>query len=230
MIRILACAGWLVASAAANDAVVVVHIFRMKTPELSALLSKNLRGDRLMQDILDKVETGSVQWHDTKLVRSKQGGKARLTSHSELIYPTEWASWELPPDAEFQKRHMDRAQTWWAAWKFMPVLVGFTGEFEVRGLGETFGVSLPSSKATHRGWSWRSVTRKKDLVHFTQPMADRPPFESRFPQFETVSLTGQFQKAGSWRVAGSMTLPNEGGEPGHQLLAIMKVERVEVNP
>ncbi len=119
----------------------------------------------------------------------------------------------------------------------MPVMSGFTGEFETRDLGESFQISLPNpvwtedSPRTYNGeWSFEMVTRKADLVHLEMPSIEGKTFKSRYPQFQRQTLNGNGLDPGIWRTVGVMTKPMDGGGPGDKLLTIMKFELIEVKP
>ncbi|MGB6223460.1 hypothetical protein [Haloferula sp.] len=224
-------------SAWAEDAVVTVHVIEMEQPVLSELLSKNLAGEPLVEEIRRIVTIEAARFYNTCLLRCSVGSRASMESTSELIYPTEYAGWELPPSREYQERLMKRARGWWDAWPFMPVLSGFSGDFEVRSIGEAFEISALNQADPHdspfesgQGWALEFVTRKADIVFLKHPALQGPDFKESFPQFQTQRIQGKQLDPGTWRTVGVMTEPKDGGGPGDKLLTIMKVELLEDTP
>lgn len=233
MIRALAFAICLLSSALAKDVVVTLHVIELKQPALSALLSKNLAGEALVAEIRRMVSSKAARFYDTCLLRCAVGSRAATESTSELIYPTE----SEPGGLSYSEDYLKQAPEWWRSWLFMPVMAGFTGEFESRDFGEAFEISLrdPSSITGSPWpfdgeWALDLTSRKEDTVHFEMPMADGQQFKSRFPQFQRLELNGKGFTRGSWRPVGVTTKPENGGDPGGKLLTIMRVQLLKDSP
>ncbi len=209
--------------AAAADLRLTIHMVAMEQDKLTELLDQP--GGPSISKAREMVKAGEAKLFDTMMLRAKEGVRARMEANGEVIYPTEYQPSELPNSKEDEERLQRRMAGWGRAFPFMPVNGAWTGEFEVRDVGES--LSFFERGDGKISWSVELVRYLRDTVYQEFPALEGEPFRIRFPEFERLDIWSEL-KPGAWHCAGILTKQKDDGGPGEKIVVFARTERLKV--